>query len=297
LNEELLRIVAEETARPCPAEVYALAEAARARHGDAVVAVLFYGSGLREGGIAGKLVDLYLVAESYRALGGSRLLRWLNRLLPPNVYYMALPGSDARVHAKYALVSLGHLERLVSPETENPYFWARFAQPTAIVWARDAAVRDRLVRAFAQAAATMVRETLPLLPPGAGERAVWVRAFAETYRTELRAEPAARGAELYERNPTRYDRIALLVRATAGTLPDARAAARRWRRRRVAGKLLSVLRLVKAAFTFEDGADYLAWKIERHSGVRVALTPWQRRHPLLAAPALFWRLYRARAFR
>jgi hypothetical protein len=75
------------------------------------------------------------------------------------------------------------------------------------------------------------------------------------------------------------------------------AAPGRWRRRRILGKLLSALRLAKAAFTFQGGADYIAWKIARHAGVEIRLGPWQRRHPLLAAPGLFWRLYRARAFR
>src|SRR3546814_12011358 len=71
----------------------------------------------------------------------------------------------------------------------------------------------------------------------------------------------------------------------------------RWALRRVQGKLLSVARLCKAAFTFQGGAEYLLWKIERHSGVSIALTPWQRRHPLLASTVLFWRLYRPGAFR
>src|SRR3546814_3014928 len=61
----------------------------------------------------------------------------------------------------------------------------------------------------------------------------------------------------------------------------------RWALRRVQGKLLSVARLCKAAFTFQGGAEYLLWKIERHSGVSIALTPWQRRHPLLASTVLF----------
>ena len=58
-----------------------------------------------------------------------------------------------------------------------------------------------------------------------------------------------------------------------------------------------VLRLAKASFTFEAGPDYVAWKIRRHTGVPVALTPWQRRHPLLAAPLLLWRLARRNAVR
>ena len=75
------------------------------------------------------------------------------------------------------------------------------------------------------------------------------------------------------------------------------AARRRWWWRRRLGKGVQVLRLCKAAYTFTDGLDYVLWKIEQHSGVRAEPSDWQRRHPLLAAPSLAWRLYRRRAFR
>ena len=46
-------------------------------------------------------------------------------------------------------------------------------------------------------------------------------------------------------------------------------------------------------FTFSGGAEYLAWKIERHSGHKVELSDWQKRHPVIAGlvllPQLLWR--------
>lgn len=68
----------------------------------------------------------------------------------------------------------------------------------------------------------------------------------------------------------------------------------RWRRCRRAGKPLNILRLVRAAGTFEGAARYGAWKIERHTGVAVPLSPWAERHPVLAAPGVLWRVWRAR---
>lgn len=69
-----------------------------------------------------------------------------------------------------------------------------------------------------------------------------------------------------------------------------RAAARQWERRRRLGKPLNLIRLLKAALTFEGALDYVAWKVERHSGVRLTFSPWQRRFPLLAAPGIYRRL-------
>ena len=58
------------------------------------------------------------------------------------------------------------------------------------------------------------------------------------------------------------------------------------------GRALSILRLTKAAFTFDRGADYLAWKIEKHTGVVITVTPTLRHHPILFGPKFLWRLLR-----
>ena len=71
----------------------------------------------------------------------------------------------------------------------------------------------------------------------------------------------------------------------------------KWFLRRLLGKLLSVLRLMKAAFTFHNGTQYILWKIERHTGVSIEVSNWQKRHPILASTTLFWRLYRNGAFK
>ena len=70
-----------------------------------------------------------------------------------------------------------------------------------------------------------------------------------------------------------------------------------WAWRRVEGKALSVLRLAKASFTFAGGADYIAWKINRHAGTSIELKPWQRRHPLLAGLSLLPQLLKGGAIK
>ena len=57
------------------------------------------------------------------------------------------------------------------------------------------------------------------------------------------------------------------------------------------------LRLAKASATFAGGVDYIAWKINRHAGTEIAIKPWQRRWPLLAAISLLPRLLRSGAVR
>lgn len=299
LADPVLDRVAAEAARPVPAAVRAVVEAARARLGPSARAVLFYGSCLRDGEDRGRLVDLYVLTDGYGGLATGRLLRRLTAWLPPAVLQIAAPHAGRTVRAKVAVVDLAQLERLVGPETLEPYFWARLAQPTALAWAADAAVEQRVHRLLARSVRTLAAAARPLLGPAPTPLELFERAFALTYRTELRAEPPGRAEEIVAAAADRYAELGAACLA-ALPAPDARAAGRAerlWARRRAIGKLRSAVRLAKAAFTFEGGADYLAWKIERHSGERLVLTPWQRRHPILAGLLLLPRLRRRGAVR
>jgi hypothetical protein len=291
-QDRLERLVTAAGEREVPAEVTAIADAVRGKVGEAAVAVLAYGSCLRGVSTDDSLVDLYILVDGYDRLAGNRVLRLLNHLIPPNVYYAECRYGSRIVRAKYAVVSLGQFERRVAPETRNPYFWARFAQPTAIVSADSARIRARVLRALCRAAETMVGEGRRLAGSDADPETLWVAALTATYATELRSEGPARAREIVAANQEFYSAVAeATTPGNAGAGGGSRAL------RRIEGKALSVARLIKAAFTFTGGADYLAWKIARHSGVAVELTPWQRRHPILAALVLFPRLYARGAFR
>ena len=211
LPTALVRLIAAENAAPAGPSIVAVAEAARRRHGPGVAAVLFYGSCLRGGDDVGNVVDLYLLADSYEAVHRGPLMRIFSKLLPPNVYYIEAPFAGRTVRAKYALLTLEQLERLVEQRTLQSYFWARLAQPTVVLWARDPAVRERITRALATAVLTTAQETRPLLDRDAAPDTVWARAFCEAYRTELRAEAPERGAALYQAFAARYDRVTQII--------------------------------------------------------------------------------------
>jgi hypothetical protein len=187
----------------------------------------------------------------------------------------------------------------MSREADNVSLWARFSQPSRLVWARDPTLAQTLASACAEAVLTMLGNTLPLLPTDASAEAIWRRAFEETYRAELRSEGTGRAAELVAADAERYRSVTALARRAIpeDVLATAGLCAAAWRRRRRTSKLLNLARLVKAAFTFEGALDYVLWKVKRHSGVALPVTEWQRRHPLLSAPLLAWRLYRRGAFR
>lgn len=300
----LATLVVAELARPVAPPVAALAETIAARF-DGTAAVLFYGSGLRAASLDGVMLDFYVIvddyARAYRRHPRRRFLAAANRLLPPNVFAVDAGG----LAAKYAVLDRADLARLASADTRNPAVWARFAQPSRLVWVRDAAAHGDVVAALARAAPALLAAAVPPVE-AATVRDLWTGAFALTYATELRSERTGRGNILFDADPAWYRAVTAPALAAAGiaatvagdaVASDAVAAAapaararRQWVRRRVEGKLLSVARLVKASATFAGGLDYLAWKITRHSGVAVVVAPWQRRWPLAGALVLLPRL-------
>jgi hypothetical protein len=312
LPAALRSVIEAESEAPVHPAAEAMATAIASRHAGAALGVLFYGSCLRDDSVlrdeAEGVLDFYLIVENYAGAYQRTLLRAANRLLPPNVFYLEHDWHGRRLRAKYAVIALDQFERGVSPRSFNGSLWARFAQPVRLLVPRDADAARRIVACLAQAPVTLIEETAPLVSGETTPEALWIRAFEETYRTELRSEGRDRARDLVRHDAERYRSLTGPVLEAAEIAFDEtpsrlllrtgrRAHVWRWRLRRLQGKTLSVLRLLKSAFTFDGGLDYLMWKIERHSGVRVQVSDWQRRHPLLSAPALTWRLYRRGAFR
>ena len=59
-------------------------------------------------------------------------------------------------------------------------------------------------------------------------------------------------------------------------------------------KCINLTRLAKATTTFEGGMRYAAWKVERHTGLPVKVTPLREKFPLIAAPGVLWLLWKSR---
>ena len=287
MPESLTSLVAEELSRPVDPRVSKLAAAIAAKHGAASRAVLFYGSCLREAQLDGLMLDFYLIVSDYRAAYDKGWLARANALVPPNVFPFEADG----LAAKYAVLSEADFHRLNGTETRNVSVWARFAQPSRLVWASDGGAREKAVAAVGRAAPTLLAAAGRV----EGEEPLdwWRRAFTLTYSAELRAERKARSGSVVDSDAERYRRFS----GPAVAAIEAGSASGGWARRRIEGKFLSFVRLAKASATFAGGVDYIAWKINRHAGTDIVIKPWQRKHPLLAAISLLPRLLRSGAVR
>lgn len=311
MTDPLSALIDQEWDTALPAPAAALAAALVAHGGQHVAAVLFYGSNLRSGDVEGVL-DFYVLVDSLTGWRDSRPLAVATRLLPPSVEYWEVPWQGHTLRAKVAVMGIDQFARATRFDSMDTTIWARFTQPVMLAHARDAAARAQVRDAVAQAVTTATRWAALLGPADGTARDYWEALFKATYSAELRVEKASRGVSIVDHAAERY--TALLPPAWASArvpfdeLPDGRLrpslsqaarakGANAWVWRGRFGKVLNIARLVKAAFTFTGGVDYLLWKLHRHSGVRLELTPWQRRHPILSAPGILWKLKRIGAIR
>lgn len=296
-------------AAPRPDGVEALAAEIVQRFAGAARALVLYGSCRRRATSEG-LVDMLLVVSAYREAHASRVSAWMNACLPPNVYYLEAGGASGRVRCKLAVVSEAAFARRCRGGLDG-WFWARFSQPARLVWAADEDAASAVASSRAAAALHFAGEATALQSGEFDAASLWRDGLAASYRCELRAESPAAARALIDADPGYWDALSALVLPRLPIVSAVSPAACeyggsawqrargqfRWRRRRAWGKLLSVLRLLKAAGTFSNGVDYLLWKVERHSGVRVEATERMRRYPRLAAWGLAWRLWRQGGFR
>ncbi|WP_108810439.1 hypothetical protein [Sphingorhabdus sp. Alg231-15] len=287
-------LVEEELAEPVDPRVSAFAAAVAAQYGDASRAVLFYGSCLRTTELEGQMLDFYLIVSSYEAAYGKSWLVRANKLLPPNVF----PAEHDGLVAKIAVLSEEDFHKLNGLEASAVSVWARFAQPSRLVWCADDAARDKAVAAIACAPVTLFALALPVLgiEPQTPMH-IWHRGFELTYGAELRAERANRPGSVVDADPQRYERFGLATMALIQEQDPSETrelslaeAEKRWKTLRRNGKLLTLARLAKASGTYAGGIDYLAWKINRHAGTNYEIKPWQRKWPILGALTMLPRL-------
>ena len=300
-GDALTAMMAAETLDP-PDRVLDVMEAIRERHPGRVLGFVYYGSSLRALDDPEKMLDFYVLVDSYTATHGRGWRALSNRLIPPSVFYLERETGGVLSTCKYSIITLDEFERRCADGFLSQV-WGRFSQPCALLGARDAEVADRIARARAAAVRKIAAETAPLFDSDTRYDDFWTRAYYESYRTELRPESNdGRAREIVERYNDRYRALTqvLYPASEGGTIPATSStgsgSAMRWFLRRLVGRPIAAARVLNSAATFDGGLDYVLRKVERHSGVRLDVSEAQRRHPVLWSPVLGWKLWRKGAF-
>ncbi len=305
-SSELIAEKASECSRIVPDGFHVFVGALQNQFGDSLQAVLLYGSCLHSYDLENSVVDLYVLVDEYDKAYDRTILATLNRFVPPNVFYLELEHEGMTLRCKYGVISLQDFEAGASSWFHS-YIWGRFAQPTRLLFTRSKEVRAKIHLILAQATITFLSTCIPALGRSVVDtETIWTRGLALSYDAELRPEQKSRPRQLTHLNMGDYIRLTAYAATSIENLEelphdrynchvnerDCRRALRRWRLRAWQGRVLSIMRLAKAVFTFSDCIDYAAWKIERHTGIKIEVTPQLQRYPLLFGWKVLWQLIR-----
>ena len=301
MSGNLANFVARELDANVPPEITVVGDALVRKLGG--VAVLFYGSTLRTGDLDGVLDFYVLTARSHGTLMRKLGMRWLW----PDVSFHEVEVGGRTLRAKVAAMPVATFEQATRGEFVDTTIWARFVQPAGLLWSETSSIERRVRQAVSDAIVTAARFAAVLGPARAAPRDYWLALFRETYRAEMRVEPPGREQQILRYDTPRWEALLPIAWEAGGVhfardgdtispqldFDEMRTITQAWLTAARAGKSLNVMRLIKAAFTFDGAARYGLWKVHRHTGVEVALTPWRERHPVLAAPGVLWRVLRA----
>jgi len=297
VSDTLARRIEAELATPAPDAVVELARALADPARDA--AILYYGSTLRTGDLSG-ILDFYRLTRRPHRRGLHGLVE---RVLWPEVSYHEIQVDGRVLRAKVATLPLVTFRRAAQGRTLDTTIWARFVQPTQRVWSADAEASAATADAVAAAVVTAARYAAALGPDRGAAEAFWLALFRKTYAAEFRVEGADRADTVMASGAERYAAILPMAWRDGGVGFQGDGASLRpvkrglpgWTWPNLAGKPLNMARILKAAFTFDGAARYAAYKVERHTGIEIAVTPFRERHPFLAAPGAWLELRRRQA--
>jgi hypothetical protein len=275
--------------------------------GPTAVALIHYGSHLHGTGPRPEsALDFFVVLDEYesgyRSLVGAvrtgirpRLAARLNRVLPPNVISVTPPDQALEATAKCAVISTRDLIRACSRRPRDHFVRARLFQPVRLAWSRDEESRAVVIEAIASARAGTLEWMAPRLPERFGTLE-YCRAMLEvSYAGEIRPEARNHARLLLEAQRDELLPIyaALLEREVDRGLLEREGDGYRLRNRPgsierlgsslwfAGSKLRATLRWFKYVALYDDWLEYVTRKLERKSGVRLELTPLERRWPLV----------------
>jgi len=313
MNEQLLNVLRAEYCGHEHPELAPFVEHFRAQFEGRLLAVVFYGSRLDPAmATETSFYDFYLVCDDVKDLFPRWRDRRLLHLLPPNIYYLELPGEgEKKLACKYCVITLPDLKEQVGELAKDLYHLGRFSKRLQLLWWRDGFDRDEVLGCCLRAMETLLPHAVASVSNIFELPDLIRKALALSYEGEVRLEDVERKVEsLYQAAPEFYAKIygELLAEFRAQNReifhepeendPPGMIYMRRSPRVRAelheptrdllrSSRRRAVLRWPKNILLVDNWIDILLAKLERTYGVKLELTPRERRWILI----LGWRHY------
>ena len=187
------------------------------------------------------------------------------------------------------------VERALSRRAPDHFVKGRLVQKVALLHARDREASDWIAELVTRARHDILLWVGPFLDEAFTPAEAALRMLQVSYGGEVRPEAADRVLDVFE------SQRPFLAEALTRVLEDAAGAGELARHERgyrfvrrptsrerrsvrlyfARSKVRATARWLKHVVTFDNWLDYIVRKVERRTGTRVVITPWERRLPYL----------------
>ncbi len=293
-NNNLITFISKETEGDSFPEIQEISKFLTQKYKKNLMAIIFYGSALRSESPEGFLLDFYVILDNLYPIIQNPLIRFFSHLLPPNVYYYELKTNGKISRAKVAVITMTAFKNGTSDSCFSPSLWGRFSQPTKLTYYNSEETKAIIIKSISNAIKTFLEKTIKTTNKQTSIKDLWIKGLNLTYSCELRPESKARINSIIENNNKRFEQVGNLVLSELtikkyGPMQIQKENLK-WVFRKYWTRLLNILRLLKAAYTFHGGIEYLAWKLERHRGIKIELTEKDKEKPIISAIKIFFKL-------
>lgn len=250
--------------------------------------------------------DFYLVIDSYYNVLPGIFHSLFNYLLPPNVYYIYLKGEDRVFEAKYNTITLKHLQRETSLSAGDIFTLGRFGKKLGILYIKPG-YESQIIDSIYNAMLTNAWLTLFKMRAEFTLDEFIESLLALSYSGEVRVERDTKIQELFHAAREYYiyiysrlldefsvhtgivrkQGLKYFLRAESEEFRIWREWVERFIRK---SRRRSIMRWPKSIYTFGNYVDYLIMKVERTKGIKIELTPLERRFPLIFGWRHFFKL-------
>jgi len=293
-------------------EIEAFVEYFKNLFGDNLLLVIFYGS------CVSKLTrketsypDFYVVVKNYRdalrKFKNKRLLYFLLcKILPPTVFFLKIERNGKSYHCKFNLISKNHLALYTSSKAPDMYIFGRLGKRIALPYFSSEKEVDDLILFHHNSLRMNAEMALHFLPLRFELDEFIKKALSMSYLGDYRIERDTKIEELFEAEKHFYRRVYSLILDEIGTekgivknsgefyerISSLESEKIRIEKFLKKSKRRSVYRWPKGILTVGNYVDYLLSKVERAKGIKIELTPLERKYPLIFGWKHFFKIKR-----
>ena len=274
----------------------------KARYGENLRAVIFFGSCLSElSKSPTSFKDFIVIVDKYR-LTSKNPLKWLSHwLLPPDLFHLAEERQEKKYECKYYIISLKQLLDATSAQAKDLYILGRLSKRIAVIYYRDQEGLELILDAHVSSIQRANQLSLSLLERF--DKAGFIKAVMRlSYLAETRLEDERKVESLYLAHSEFYKKVYGLIlkeliekgivreegqdnfRVIGAKLPVDK---RKVEEFLVLSRKRFKARWPKMILTVDNWLEQLLAKLERTYGIKLEIPAWERPFILITG----WRHY------